>query len=204
MLMRLCLLLLTCCFYGIAQEGSRETLLDSLNTVRDKDKGAFNLYVKKAEFEIIPGVYRNRTSPTQGFEPVNFIYHVFLPFQFDLNYVNVKAKDKLLKLNSTFIVHHSKYGNYALGLGQRFSFLLLRKTYLSYQIGLVWCEVVKKKTNDGFNEMGFALHHEFSLNYEFTKHLRCSVNAIHLSSGNFFGDAENLQDVLGIGLSYAF
>jgi hypothetical protein len=149
-------------------------------------------------------VFRSRESIRQGFEPVTFTYHIYLPFQFDLNYVNLKAKDKLLKINTAFIVHHSKYGNYAIGLGTRFSFLVLRKTYLSYQVGVVWCEPVKSNTNDGINDMGFCLHHEFSLSYTLSKHFKISANAIHISNGHIFKSVKNLQDVLGVGVAYVF
>lgn len=188
----------------IAQTDSKQALLDSLNTAREKDRGAFNLYIKKPEIEIIAGVFRNRESIWQGFVPINFTYHIYLPFQFDLNYVNLKAKDKLLKINATFIFHHSRYGNYAAGLGTRLSFLIARKTYLSYQVGVVWCEVVKRNTNDGINNMGFCLHHEFSLSYNPSEHFKFSANAIHLSNGNIFKGGKNLQDVLGVGVSYLF
>ncbi|MDO8999692.1 MAG: hypothetical protein Q7W45_08005 [Bacteroidota bacterium] len=179
-------------------------MLDSLNLVRQSDKGIFNLYIKKPEVEIIVGAFRNRETSTQGFEPFNFTYHIYLPFQFDLNYVNLKAKDKLLKINSTFIVHHSKYGNYAIGLGSRFSFLVFKKAYLSYQIGLVWCEPVKKNTNDGINYMGFSLHHEFSFSYNLSKHFKLSANVIHISNGNIFKEVKNIQDVIGLGVAYVF
>lgn len=187
-----------------AQESPRKILLDSLNIVRESDKGVFNLYIKKPEIEFIAGVFRNRESIQQGFEPFTFTYHVYLPFQFDLNYVNLKAKDKLLKINAAFIVQHSKYGNYAIGLGSRFSFLVVKKTYVSYQIGLVWCEVVKRNTNDGINDMGFSLHHEFSICYNLSKHIKLSANAIHLSNGHIFKNVKNNQDVLGMGVAYLF
>lgn len=187
-----------------AQNNQRQILLDSLNQARANDKGDFNLYIKKPEFEIIVGVFRNRESSTQGFEPFNFTYHVYLPFQYDLNYVNLKTKDKLLKVNTLFIVHHSKYGNYAIGAGERFSFLLVRKLYLSYQIGIVWCEPVKHNTNDGINDMGFNLHHEYGLGYNLNKQLKLSLNVIHLSNGNLFQDVDNNQDVIGFGLAYGF
>jgi len=186
----------------LGQENKRQVLLDSLNAVRQSEKGAFNLYIKKPEFEIIAGFFRNRETSNQGFEPINFTYHIYLPFQFDLNYVNLSAKGKLLKVNSNFIIHHSKYGNYALGLGNRFSFLTLKNLYLSYQIGLVWCEPVKRNTNDGIQDMGFCLHHEFSMYYHLKKHLKLSLNVIHLSSGNLFKNVKNNQDVLGLGIAY--
>jgi len=187
-----------------AQKSPRQTMLDSLNETRQSDKGAFNLYIKKPEIEIIGGVFRNRETATQGFEPINFTYHIYLPFQYDLNYVNVKAHDKLLKINAMLIVHHSKYGNYAMGLGTRFSFLILKKTYLSYQAGVVWCEPVKRNTNDGINYMGFCLHHEFSISYSLAKHFKLSANVVHISNGDIFKDVKNNQDVLGLGLAYVF
>lgn len=187
-----------------AQNNPRENLLDSLNHVRQNDRGVFNLYIKRPEFELIAGAFRNRESSTQGFELVNFTYHVYLPFQYDLNYVNLNAKDKLLKLNTLFIVHHSKYGNYAIGLGERFSFLLVKNLYLSYQIGVVWCEPVKRNTNDGINDMGFNLHHEYGLNYNINKHVKIGINVIHLSNGNLFKDVDNNQDVIGVGVAYGF
>lgn len=189
---------------GFAQESPRQHMLDSLNKVRENDRGIFKLYIKKPEIEIIAGVFRNRETATQGFEPINFTYHIYLPFQFDLNYVNLKAHDKLLKINTTLIIHHSKYGNYALGLGNRFSFLIFKRAYLSYQIGLVWCEVVKRNTNDGINTMGFCLHHEFSFSYNISKHFKLSANAVHISSGNLFKGVKNNQDVLGLGIAYMF
>lgn len=188
----------------LAQNNPKQQLLDSLNQSRQGDKGDFNLYIKKPEFEVIVGAFRNRESSTQGFEPFNFTYHVYLPFQYDLNYVNLKAKDKLLKLNTLFIVHHSKYGNYAIGVGERFSFLLVRNLYLSYQIGIVWCEPVKHNTNDGINNMGFNLHHEYGLCYNLNKQLKLSLNVIHLSNGNLFQDVDNNQDVIGFGIAYRF
>jgi len=189
---------------SLAQNSTRQIMLDSLNKARESDKGAFNLYIKKPEVEIIAGAFRNRTSIWQGFEPFTLTYHIFLPFQFDLNYVNLSAKDKLLKINTTLIVHHSKYGNYAIGLGPRFSFLVFKKTYLSYQVGLVWCEPVKRNTNDGITDMGFALHHEFSLSYHPSRHFKISANAIHISNADIFNNVNNLQDVVGVGFAYLF
>ncbi|HET6992557.1 MAG TPA: hypothetical protein VFJ43_14585 [Bacteroidia bacterium] len=178
--------------------------MDSLNQARESDKGVFNLYIKKPELEIIAGAFRNRESIHQGFEPVNFTCHVYLPFQFDLNYVNLKAKDKLMKINADLIMHFSKYGNYAIGLGTRFSFLAMKKTYLSYQIGVVWCEPVKANTDDGIIDMGFCLHHEFSISYNLSRHVKLSANAIHLSNGHIFKNVKNNQDVLGVGVAYLF
>lgn len=196
------LLIYTSSCFG--QINANQSLLDSLNKIREKDRGAFNLYIKKPEVEIIVGAFRNRVSPRQNFEPFNFTYHIYLPFQFDLNYVNQKAKDKLLKINTTIILQHSNYGNYVFGLANRFSFLILKKTYISYQFGLVWCEPVKRNVNDGINDMGFCLHHLLSLNYTLYKHIKLSINATHLSSGNLFKNIKNNQDALGIGISYFF
>ena len=190
--------------YGFSQADKRATLLDSLNKSHEQERGVFKLYIKKLKVEVIGGGFRNRATATQGFEPINFTYNIFLPFQFDLNYVNLKAGDKIMKLNPAFIVHHSKYGNYALGLGNRFSFLIFKRTYLSYQIGVIWCENVKKNTNDGINKMGFALHHEFSLSYVLSKHFELSANIVHLSSGNLFPGVKNEQDVIGLGIAYQF
>jgi hypothetical protein len=187
-----------------AQDSPRQVMLDSLNKSREADRGAFNLYIKKFHIEVIAGVFRNRESALQGFQPINFTYNIYLPFQFDLNYVNLKAEDKLLKLNTVFVAHHSKYGNYAIGLGERFGFLIVKKMYLSYQPGVVWCEPVKRNTNDGINYMGFSLHHEFSLSYRLSKHIEISVNAVHLSSGRLFKNVKNNQDVLGVGIGYLF
>lgn len=178
-------------------------MLDSLNTAREKDRGAFNLYIKKLRADVIAGVFRNRESG-QGFRPANLTYNIYLPFQFDLNYVNLSAKEKILKINTVLIAHHSHYGNYAFGLGNRFSFLLLRKTYLGYQIGLVWCEPVKKNTDDGINDMGFSLHHQISLGYGITNRIELSANIVHISDGNIFGSVDNTQDVIGVGIGYQF
>ncbi|CAN5851634.1 hypothetical protein BH11BAC7_BH11BAC7_34030 [soil metagenome] len=191
-------------FPCIAQDDPKQLLLDSLNAARENDRGVFKLYIKKPELEIIAGVFRNRETILQGFEPINFTYHIYLPFQFDLSYVHLKAKDKLLKINANLIVHHSKYGNYAIGLGTRFSFLLVKKTYISYQAGLVWCEPVKSNTNDGINYLGFCLHHEFSISYSLSSHFKLSANAIHISNGHIFKSVKNKQDVLGVGVAYQF
>lgn len=188
------------CCYG--QENSKQTLLDSLNKTREKDLGAFNLYVTKTKLELIGGAFSNRSN--QGFQPFTFTYHVYLPFQLELNRVNEIAGDKLMKINMPLIVHHSKYGNYAMGLGSRFSFLIYKRLYLSYQIGVVWCEVVKKNTDDGFQNMGFNFHHEFNLSYGITKRIALSANLIHISNGGLFKNVKNNQDVLGIGVSYNF
>lgn len=185
-----------------SQNDRQHLLLDSINKSREKDRGAFNLYIKKTKFEVIGGGFRNRSTPTQGFEPINFTYHIYLPFQFDLNYINVPAEDKILKINLPLIIHHSKYGNYAIGLGSRFSFLVYKRLYLSYQAGVVWCEVVKRNTNDGFYNMGFCLHHEFNLCYGITKKIEISANLIHLSNGGVFPGVKNNQDVIGLGLAY--
>lgn len=189
---------------GFSQNNKNTILLDSLNLQREKDRGAFNLYITKTKLELIGGAYRNRSYPDQNFEPFTLTYHIYLPFQLELNRVNFKAGDKLMKINMPLIVHHSKYGNYALGLGIRFSFLIIKRLYLSYQPGLVWCEVVKPKTNDGFSYMGFNLHHEFNLSYNITKRIDISANLIHISNGAIFTSVKNNQDVIGIGLGYNF
>jgi len=188
--------------YG--QNDRKQDLLDSLNKAREKDLGAFNLYATKTKLEFIGGVYRNRTSSTQGFQPFTCTYHIYLPFQLEFNRVNAIAGDKLMKFNMPLIVHHSKYGNYAMGVGGRFSFLIYKRLYFSYQVGLVWCEVVKKDTDDGFKQMGFNFHHEFNISYGITKRIALSANLIHISNGGLFKDVKNNQDVLGIGVSYNF
>lgn len=185
-----------------AQNTDKQQFLDSLNKSREKDLGAFNLYATKTKLEFIGGAYR--TSATNGFQPFTCTYHVYLPFQFEFNRVNLMAGDKLIKLNTPLIVHHSKYGNYAIGLGERFSFLVAKRLYFSYQLGLVWCEVVRKNTDDGFKNMGFNLHHEFNISYGITKRIAISANLIHISYGGIFKNVKNNQDVLGIGVSYSF
>jgi hypothetical protein len=89
-------------------------------------------------------------------------------------------------------------------LGERFSFLIAKRLYFSYQVGLVWCEVVKKDTDDGFRQMGFNFHHEFNISYGITKRIALSANLIHISYGGVFKNVKNNQDVLGIGVSYNF
>jgi hypothetical protein len=88
---------------AFAQKTERQVTLDSLNKAREADRGAFNLYIKKFKAEVIAGVFRNRESALQGFEPINFTYAIYLPFQLDLNYVNQPAHDKLLKLNTVLL-----------------------------------------------------------------------------------------------------
>lgn len=202
--MKLFIALLILSLSSFSQKSNQQFLLDSLNKLCEADRAAFNLYAKKLKVEVIAGGYRNRTSANQGFEPINFTYNIFLPFQFDLNYVHFPAREKIMKINMTMIVHHSKYGNYALGLGNRLSFLIHKKSYLNYQFGLVWCESIKKGTNDGINNMGFSLHHQFSFSYALFKQLEISANVVHLSSGNLFKNVKNNQDVIGIGLAYSF
>ncbi len=185
-----------------SQNKNKQELLDSLNKAREKDLGAFNLYATKTKLEFIAGAYRSTSD--KGFQPFTCTYHVYLPFQLEFNRVNLKAGDKLIKLNTPLIVQHSKYGNYAIGLGERFSFLIAKRLYFSYQIGVVWCEVVKKDTDDGFRQMGFNFHHEFNISYGITKRIALSANLIHISYGGVFKNVKNNQDVLGIGVSYNF
>ena len=54
-------------FICMGQNSPREMLLDSLNRSKEKDRGAFNLYIKKPKFELIAGAFRNRETATQGF-----------------------------------------------------------------------------------------------------------------------------------------
>lgn len=197
-------LLTALCFAGNFSycQNDKTKLLDSINETREKDLGAFNLYAVKTKIEFIGGVYRSTES--KDFRPFTCTYHVYLPFQFEFNRVNLIAGDKLIKINIPLIVQHSRYGNYAMGLGSRFSFLVYKRLYFSYQVGLVWCEVVKSNTDDGFRKMGFNLHHEFNLSYGITKRIALSANLIHISNGGLFKDVKNNQDVLGIGVSYNF
>jgi ABC-type uncharacterized transport system fused permease/ATPase subunit len=174
--------------------------LDSINLSNCNDKGAFNLYIKKFRGEFIGGVYRNRDL-TQSFSPFNLTYNIYLPFEIALNYINNIAHDKLLKTNVVLFLHHTNYGNYAIGGGIRNSFLLVKKTYFNYQIGIAWCEVVNKKLNDGFVGMGAAFHHQISLSYFINKKTEISLNVLHLSNGNVFNSPDNIQDVIGIGIT---
>ena len=187
---------------ALSQTSPHQLLLDSLNAIREKDRGVFKLYIKKFKGEIIPGYYNTRETTTPNFKPFSITYNVYLPFQFDLSYLNQPAKEKLLKINSVLIVQHTNYGNYAIGLSERFSFLIFKKAYLSYQIGVVWVESKSKKAPDGLTNMGFGFHHNFAFSYGISKHFELSLNVIHISNGAIFKNAKNLQDVLGVGFSY--
>ena len=203
MKLKIIFLILFVSLSALSQTEQKEKLLDSVNAVREKDRGVFRLYIKKFKAEIISGVYRNRMGNNFDFQPFSLTYYVYLPFQFDLNYLHQPAKEKLLKINAVFVVHHSNYGNYVLGLSARSSFLIFKHAYLSYQIGVVWCEVISKNAPDGITNMGFSLHHNFAFSYAITKHFEFSLNVIHISNGALFKSVDNVQDVIGIGVSYS-
>lgn len=186
----------------LSQTSPKQLLLDSLNDSREQDRGFFNLYIKKFKGEIIPGVYNIRETTVPDFKLFTITYNIYLPFQFDLSYLNQPAKEKLLKVNSVLIIQHTNYGNYAIGLSERFSFLIFKKAYLSYQIGVVWVESTSKKAPDGLTNMGFCFHHNFAFSYGISKHFELSLNVIHISNGAIFKNAKNLQDVLGVGIAY--
>jgi len=201
-LQKIIIILLIVNLKGFSQTSGKQLLLDSLNAAREKDRGVFKLYIKKFKGEIIPGYYNTRETTTPNFKPFSVTYNVYLPFQFDLSYLNQPAKDKLLKINSVLIVQHTNYGNYAIGLSERFSFLIFKKAYISYQIGVVWVESTSKKAPDGLTNMGFCFHHNFAFSYGISKHFELSLNVIHISNGAIFKSAKNLQDVLGVGIAY--
>ena len=196
------LLIIGSIWSSLAQE--RKRVLDSLDNASENRRGVFKLYIIRPTAEIYLSGYRNRESALQGFRPLTLSYILYLPFQYDLSYVHLKAKEKLIKLNTVFILHHSSYFNYAMGIGERFSFLLFKHTYLSYQGGVSWCEVVNRKASDGINTMGFSFHHVFSLKYTITDCFGLSFNLSHLSGGNIFKDVNNNQDAIGFGASYQF
>lgn len=180
-----------------------QNVIDSTSKVFfEKDKGKFSLRVKKFRGEITGGVYRNREGNLSNFNPFSVTYQLLLPFQYDFGYKYFPEKEKIIKINTAFILQHSNHGNYAMGIGLRPSFLLTKHLYLNYQAGVVWCEVVKRNTNDGFNTMGFCFHHQFSLSYSITNKISLSINALHISNGNLFKNVKNVQDVIGIGVGY--
>lgn len=191
--------------FGISTKSLKAQLKsDSLaNNSFEKDRGTFTLRVKKFRAQVIGGFYRNR-EPGNNLQPINFTYNLFLPFQYDFGYKYLPNKEKVIKINTAFIFHHTNNGNHALGMGLQPSFLLAKHLYLNYQFGVVWCEVVKRNTNDGFNAMGFCFHHQFGLSYNITKQFNVSLNAVHISNGNIFKNARNLQDVVGVGVGYSF
>lgn len=180
---------------------AQNNTLDSINKINRKTEGAFNLYIKPFRGEAVAGLHRNRLSGN-GFNPFNLTYNVYLPFEWSLNYLNNIAHDKLLKTNVLLLLHHTNNGNYAIGAGLRNSFLIIPKLYFNYQIGLAWCEVVKRNTSDGFVGMGPAFHHQISLSLFVNKQVEFSLNVIHLSNGNIFNSPANLQDVIGLGLAF--
>lgn len=178
----------------------KTNVLDSLNEARKSEKGLFKLYIKKFKAEAIVGVYRNRKD--MAFKALNLTYLLYLPFQFDLNYANNQAKEKLLKINPLVVIHHSTEGNYAAGLAAKISFLVFPKAYLSYQLGLIWCEVTNPKANDGLTNKGFNLHHNLAFSYSISKSIEVSLNVLHVSNGSLFKTQGNLQDVVGIGIAF--
>ncbi len=197
-----CSLLLLICFTVKGQEQKR--LLDSLNSASEPERGVFRLYITPPSVELLVGGYRNRDYALQGFKPMAYSYFFCLPFQYDLSYVHLKAREKLIKLNTVVVIHHTNHFNYALGMGERISFLLFKHTYASYQGGVVWCEVVNRQVNDGIQSMGFSFHHVFALTYSIKKKISVSATVSHISGGNLFKKMTNNQDVIGIGLSYKF
>lgn len=180
---------------------SQKEILDSLNSATRHREGVFNLYIQPFRGEANVGFYRNRISGNH-FEPINLNYNIYLPFEWSLNYLNNFAHDKLLKTNLVLFLHHTNNGNYAIGAGLRNSFLILPKFYFNYQLGLAWCEVVKRNTSDGFVGMGPAFHHQISLSLFINKQVELSLNVIHLSNGNIFNSPANLQDVIGLGIAF--
>ncbi len=192
------ILILFCSIITKAQ--NRNLVLDSLNDARKSDRGLFKLYIKKFKAEAIVGLYRNRKD--MSFKGMNFTYLLYLPFQFDLNYASIKAKEKLLKINPVVVIHHSTKGNYSAGLATKISFLVFPKAYLSYQLGLVWSEVTNPTANDGLINKGFNLHHNLALSYSISKSIELSLNVLHVSNGSLFKTQGNLQDVIGIGIAF--
>ncbi len=180
---------------------SQSSELDSINSLNRSKEGVFNLYIKPFRGESVAGLYRNRALGT-NFAPFNITYNIYLPFEWSLNYVNNIAHDKLLKTNVVLFLHHTNNGNYAIGAGLRNSFLIIPKLYFNYQLGLAWCEVVKRNTSDGFVGMGPAFHHQISLSLFLNKQIELSLNVIHLSNGNIFNSPDNLQDVIGLGIAF--
>ncbi|TAF73057.1 MAG: hypothetical protein EAZ53_13920 [Bacteroidetes bacterium] len=177
-------------------------ILDSLNESRKNERGLFKLYIKKFKAEVITGVYRTRKDNDMSFKALNFTYLLYLPFQFDLNYANNRAREKLLKINPLVVIHHSTKGNYAAGLATKISFLVFRKAYLSYQLGLIWCEVTNPIAGDGLTNKGFNLHHNLAFSYSISKSIEISLNVLHVSNGSLFKTPGNLQDVFGIGIAF--
>jgi len=201
---RFVILLFTIISVHLCTAQTRTQLLDSLLKADEPLRGKFALYIRPAAFEIMTGLYRSRTQITTPFSPFAASYQVYLPFQFELGYLHFSEKEKLIKLNTLVVFHHTNHLNYAMGLGERLSFLLTHKTYLSYQGGIVWCEVMNRKVNDGITMMGFSLHHVMTLSYQLTQPFNLSLNFCHLSSGRLFQSIDNNQDYIAVGIKYTW
>lgn len=169
------------------------------------NKGKFDLFITGAQLELLLGLYRNRSQGSARFTPINFTYQIYFPFQYELNYKSRKeTEDKLFKINFLTFIHHSNKGNYGIGFAPKFSFLLFRRAYLSYQIGIGWFEVTAPAAKDGLNKKGFNFHHILAFTYHLTPRWQLSLNGMHVSNGGILGRNGNLQDVIALGVGYQF
>ncbi len=166
-------------------------------------RGQMVFNITRGKVELENGLYRSRLQGIQPFKYGGFVYQAYFPFQWSLIRREEPAADPIMKINMLVFLHHSTAGNYGLGLSTRISWLLVKKLYLSYQIGLGWFEANSEK-NDGLNNRGLNFQHQLSLSRQMGYHWGLSLNVLHVSNGNMFGKPTNIQDMVALGAYWQF
>lgn len=173
----------------------------------DCKNGKFHMIINKGKIEFIPGIYRSRvgTNPN-GFGLNN--QNITLNFYFPFSHVLQKngSKTNLMKMNVLSFIHISNKGNYGLGFASKTRWLIIKNLSLAYQGGFGWFDTNDNQASDGLNHRGFNFHHIFSIIQPIHPKWEASLNFLHVSNGGLLGKNENsnVQDVMGLGISYQF
>ncbi len=184
-----------------------QTQKQDLSNDCDCQDGRFHMEINKGKLELIPGIYRSRMgrfSNGFGLNNQNLTLNIYFPFTHLLR--KDGREENLMQMNVVSFIHFSDEGNYGVGFGSKTRWLIKNNWYLSYQGGIGWFDTNNSLANDGLNTRGFNFHHIFSIIRPINKKWDASLNFIHVSNGGIVGKNENsnVQDVMGVGVSYQF
>lgn len=182
------------------------TLFALLTSVSAQDrKGHFEVEITKLNIGLSPGYFTGRDkSSNSGFATLGQIYFPFRwALDYDTNFSEPRINEydeRIIQIRPSVIFQRYSDLAYGFGLGNQFSWKLVRSLYLEYQIGLVYNEAKIAAKPDIFS--GFSLHHSISIATPISKQFTLFVVYMHLSNAGIIDGENSIVDVYGIGIRF--
>ncbi len=185
----------------------------SCQIISSQVKGDFSIEISNWQFAASTGSITNRIT-NKHFEKIGFSADLYFPFYFairknDSLSKNILGDKNVTKANHVFFfrqyvsyVFNESKGNFAMGFGNQFSFGIIPKLFIDYELGISWSENLLSLNSSGLRR-GLSFRHFVVLKKTLSKRFDVGLGFMHLSDGDFFSNKTN-YDMTSLRIYYSF